>query len=173
MIDSDLDACRILAEDAGEEPSHREAQDGDFGFCVYGDGPAALGGGTPWFYWFETKLALLSFLNDHALFLHPVQFLNAAKDQSLAKIEEAVRRAISEFGNIDLETLRLRLNEHLKGGSQFSWLGSFESLRESDHPEAKTIRDDFRAHNETPEGSSPVNKLEAQAFSEFLLDYGV
>jgi hypothetical protein len=167
MIEENWDTRRNAAQIASEAPSQREAHETDYGFCAYGDAPPAIGGGTPWFYWFETKQTMLQFLGEHALFLHPPGGLN------LATADGAIRRAVTEFGTGDLEALRVQLNRHLKGSSQFSWLGSFKQLRESDHPEAEKIRGEFPAENRTPGETRPVDKNDARAFAEFLVGYGV
>jgi len=73
----------------------------DFGFCAYDDAPAAIGGGTPCFFWFATKEEMLG-------------------------------------------ALRRLLNKHLRGSSQFTWIGSFKELCEGDHPAAQELRADFR-----------------------------
>jgi hypothetical protein len=40
---------------ASEAAFDREPSDDDWGFCAYGDAPAAIGGGVQAFHWFETK----------------------------------------------------------------------------------------------------------------------
>jgi hypothetical protein len=69
--------------------------------------------------------------------------------------------------------MRCELNRHLKGASQFTWIGSFKELCKSDHPQAAEIRSEFRRENENPSDSSPIQLCETESFVEFLASYGV
>jgi hypothetical protein len=154
------------AEGAFSEPGQRAALATDYGFCAYGDAPEGIGGGTPWFYWFETKEAMLATLGDHALFLNPPR-----ADLDIVAIDGAIKSITATDG--DLEAMRSELNKHLKGASQFTWIGSFKELCESEHPKAAEIRSEFRTENDKPSDSSPIQLYEADSFVEFIASYGV
>jgi hypothetical protein len=59
--------------------------------------------------------------------------------------------------------------------SQFTWMGSFEDLREGDHPEAIKIRNEFRDEfsDARSSGTGLIDQNEADAFAEFLSSYGI
>ena len=173
MVDVNWDERRNLAAEAALDPAEREAVETDFGFRVCNDAPAAFGGGTTWFYWFETRRELLAFLGEHSILMNPAGFLDHGEGNNLAVADAAIKRAVTEVGVGDLEPVRVVLNKHLKGSSQFSWLGSFTELREGDHPEAKNVRGEFREENEMPGGTGPIDRKDTEAFAEFLAAYGV
>ena len=100
------------------EPCQRLARAGDYGFCVYGDAPPAIGG-MRFFYWFGAKQVMLDFVRYHAHFLHP-----SRSDIDLTDIDSALGREIANADPDDLESLRKQLNERLVGSSQFTWIGS-------------------------------------------------
>jgi hypothetical protein len=69
LVNSSDDEQRHI--EAMEEPAQREPKPTDWGFCAYGDAPPAIGGGMPWFYWFESEKAMLAALREHAAYLNP------------------------------------------------------------------------------------------------------
>lgn len=152
------------ANEAFQEPAQRVALKTDYGFCAYGDAPAAIGGGTPWFYWFETEEAMLAALSDHALFLNMPR-----SNIDLSTMDAAVKARIATAGRGDLEALRCDLNQYLRGASQLIWMGTFKDLCESEHPKAKDFRGEFR----TDATTSPIKLDEMESFAEFIGRYGV
>lgn len=166
MTDLNIDEWNNTAREALMEPAQREVQEADYGFCVYGDAPAAIGGGSPWFYWFENEERMLQILSDHAVFLHPAQHIDATATRALVK--DAV---IASRG--DLEELRSQLNQLLKSVSQFTWIGSFKDLRESEHPAAKQIRREFRSQQDESSGIRPIEDEDVADFAGFVGSYGV
>lgn len=109
--------------DAIEEPSSREPRPTDWGFCAYGDASPAIGGGMPWFYWFENEQAMLAALREHAAYLNP-----PPSDRSVEDLQSAVADILSFDVRFPDDAVRARLNEALQNASQFEWLGSFEQL---------------------------------------------
>jgi hypothetical protein len=166
MTDVNPDGWSAAASEALMEPAQRKPHEADYGFCVYGDAPAAIGGGTPWFYWFENEATMLRMLSDHAVFLHPAQHIDATATRALVK--DAV---IASRG--DLEALRGQLNQLLKSVSQFTWIGSFKDLRESEHPAAKQVRGEFRSPQGESSGMRTIEDEDVADFAEFVGSYGI
>ena len=145
------------------EPGDRVPAVTDFGFCSYDDAPPALGGGFPWFHWFESKSEMLAALNEHSAYLY-----RPRGELDLETID-AVVKALIVSADGDLETLRIGLNEKLSGLAQFIWLGSFADLCSSDQSEAKRIRGQFQDDGQ----DRPIAAEEVDEFAEFTATYGV
>lgn len=69
----------------------------------------------------------------------------------------------------DLEALRLGLNEELRGVAQFTWMGSFSDLCDSDRPQDKEFRSGFREDGD----DSPIRADEFAEFADYFADYGI
>lgn len=166
MTEIDYDAREEAAQRMTQQAGEREVQPSDYGFCAYGDAPGAIGGGMPWFYWFESKDAMVAALRDHALFLNPPR-----SDIDLAATQAEVVSLIARCG--DMESLRGDLNKCLVNASQFEWMGTFKELCESDTAFAKEVRSNFRDDTDRGEDSNPVKLDEVPAFIEMIGRYGI
>ncbi|WP_316219270.1 hypothetical protein [Bradyrhizobium sp. SZCCHNR2026] len=151
-----------------EQAGMRSPSNTDWGFCAYGDAPPAIGGGAPWFYWFEDKRAMLEFLKACAPFINPPR-----SDLDLSNIISTVRNTIEAGQDRGLDSLRNDLNKLLHGCSQFTWMGSFEELRSGDHPEAVAVRNNFYGSQDEREDGSAIPGTRLTEFVEFLSSYGV
>jgi hypothetical protein len=161
---SDGEGCDIV-----QGAFDREPLESDWGFCAYGDAPAAIGGGISAFYWFESREEMLTFIAEHALLMNLPRSdldLNAVW-KAVGNIVEAMRNSrISDAAAVN------KLNEKLRHASQFTWLGTFGSLRQGETKEARDVIDEFRdAKDNTP--ASPVSERELEDFREFLREYSI
>jgi hypothetical protein len=169
MADDEFEAREAAREAAMTAAFDREPSDSDWGFCAYGDAPAAIGGGMSAFCWFESREEMLTFLAEHALYMNPPR-----SDLDLGSIQEAVSRIIEAMrcGGIDDAAALPKLNEPLRHASQFTWLGTFLSLRQGETEAARNFLREFR-DLESGASHSPVGNEELERFHEFLRDYCV
>lgn len=163
MTDIDFADWEEKSEQVFLEPGDRVPVATDFGFCSYDDAPPALGGGFPWFHWFESKSEMLAVLEEHSAYLHKPR-----GELDIVTIDAVVKALIASADG-DLQALRKELNEKLSGLAQFIWMGSFADLRSSDQPEAKKFRGAFRDDVD----DAPITADEVDDFAEFTATYGV
>jgi hypothetical protein len=121
-----------------------------------------------WFYWFETKPAMFDFLQSCVLHINPPR-----SDLDLPRLASSVRSTVGKANGGELESLRTELNSLLHGCSQLTWIGSFEELRSSNHPEAVVIRNNFHSTRDRVEDGSAIPDHELIGFTEFLSSYGL
>ena len=155
------------AEEATEAAIEREPLDSDRGFCAYGDAPGGIGGGTSAFHWYESREKMLEFIAEHALFMNLPR-----GDLDLDAIQEGISSTIKAMrcGRIDDATALPKINELLRHASQFTWLGTFGSLRQGETEAARNVLKEFRdSQDGTPAG--PVGEEELEDFRQFLRDY--
>jgi hypothetical protein len=165
LVNSSDDDQRHI--DAIEEPGIREPKPTDWGFCAYGDAPPAIGGGMPWFYWFENEQAMLAALREHAAYLNP-----PPSDRSAEDLQSAVADILSSDVRFPDDAVRARLNEALQNASQFEWLGSFEQLTKGGGEFEKKIRHEFREDDDKPTDKA-IAAADLGSFAEFTRSYGV
>ena len=163
MTDTDFAAWEQKSEQVFMEPGDRVPAMTDFGFCAYDDAPPALGGGFPWFHWFESKSEMLAVLDEHSAYLYKPR-----GELDIATIDALVKAVIISADS-DLESLRIGFNEKLSGLAQFIWMGSFADLCSSDRPEAKKFRHEFRDDGD----DGPISTEEVNDFAEFTATYGL
>jgi hypothetical protein len=165
MDDEDI---RVGAtQTASQVALEKEPIDGDWGFCAYGDAPAAIGGGMNAFFWFETRRGMLAFIAQHALFINPPR-----ADLDLDALEQAVGTVVAamQANNLDDSAAVVELNKCLRHASQFTWIGQFRSLRSGETDFARQILAEFREEDDTTT-PDPVTEEELEDFRQFLLDY--
>jgi hypothetical protein len=155
------------AVEAFMEAAQRVPSGSDYGFCAYADAPTAIGGGIPSFCWFQTREQMLATISDHGLFLNPPR-----SDVDLAATDAVVKKVVAAHRR-NLEGLPSALNSHLTNASQFIWMGSFRELCESDHPQAKKVRAEFRGHKGIAGDPGTTKSDELASFVEFIGRYGV
>ncbi|MFM8857955.1 MAG: hypothetical protein ACKOI2_12310 [Actinomycetota bacterium] len=144
-------------------PGQRVPTRNDFGFCSYDDAPAPLGGGQPWFYWFPSKSEMLSTLAESAGYLHKPR-----GDFDIEAITTIAKEEIAASDG-DLKTVKLGLNAKLSGVAQFTWMGPFADLCDSDRPQERAFRADFRENGD----DGPIGPEELDSFTEYFVNYGI
>jgi hypothetical protein len=110
---------------------------------------------------------MLATISDHGLFLNPPR-----SDVDLAATDAVVKKVVAAHRR-NLEGLPSALNSHLTNASQFIWMGSFRELCESDHPQAKKVRAEFRGHKGIAGDPGTIKSDELASFVEFIGRYGV
>jgi hypothetical protein len=166
MTEVDYETRQQAAQEFFEKVFEREVELTDYGFCAYGDAPPAIGGGMPFFFWFESKDSMIAALRHHGLFINPPR----------SNIDLVARQAeLNDALATDLATEELRetLNRCLEGASGFTWIGTFDDLCESDSAAAKEVRPNFRDSEDKGEDDSPIKPDELPAFVEMIASYGV
>jgi hypothetical protein len=166
MTELEYEARQQAAQEFFAKVFEREVDPTDYGFCAYGDASPAIGGGMPWFYWFESKDAMIAAVRDHGLFLNPPR-----SDIDLAATQAELDAALGTDGSI--EELRETLNRCLAGASGFTWIGTFKELCESDSAAAKEVRANFRDSCDKGVDDGPIKSEEMSGFVEMIASYGV
>jgi hypothetical protein len=153
------------AQEALQLAFDREPADTDWGFCAYGDAPAAIGGGMSAFCWFASREEMLDFIATHALYMNLPR-----SDLDLDAIEEALDVLVGRMrdGHLDDAAALPALNELLRHASQFTWLGTFRSLCDGETEAARQILNEFRRRDSS---SVEVGENELGDFRQFLRDY--
>lgn len=153
------------AREASQVAFDREPTDTDWGFCAYGDAPAAIGGGMSAFYWFASREEMFDFIATHALYMNPPR-----SDLDLDATEEAVDVLVGRMRDrhLDDSAALPALNDLMRHASQFTWIGTFRSLCDGETEDARRILNEFRRQDDWLGG---VGEDELQDFRQFLRDY--
>lgn len=119
------------------------------------------------FYWFASREELLDFVATHALYMNPPR-----SDLDLDAIEHEIGVLVGLMRDRQLEDAAalLALNKLLRHASQFTWLGTFRSLRDGQTHAARQILEEFRSEEDT---RTNVGDDELEEFRQFLRDYCV
>jgi hypothetical protein len=93
------------------------------------------------FHWYESREKMLEFIAEHALFMNLPR-----GDLDLDAIQEGINSTIKAMrcGRIDDATALPKINELLRHASQFTWLGTFGSLRQGGTEAARNVLKEFR-----------------------------
>jgi len=162
----DFTAIAAQAEDLGNEAFGRVPSRGDFGMLVSGDASPAIGGGMQVFMWFESREAMLAFIEKYGFLIHPPHgSLDLAATQQFTR-SMAHRIRLNEVSEAEAPDA---LTEGLRGSTKFHWLGKFESLCFEETPFGLELRRDFRDNSD----GHPIEPEESVEFLEFLSLYGV
>jgi len=163
--EDDFSAIAEAAEVLSIQASEREPAGGDFGLLVSGDAPPAIGGGMQAFLWFESRDAMLSFIEEYGFLIHPpLSSLDLKATRTFAR-SMARRIRLNEINEAEAPGA---LTEGLKGSTRFHWLGSFDSLLSGDTPFAVELRQEFR---DSVDGRA-IEPDEEEELLEFLSLYG-
>ena len=143
-----------------------------WGMYSYGDAPAAIGGGIGAFTWFNSKTALLKFI-EYVLSYSPP---GPGNSDPLA-VAYKVRAVLGQvrFGDLELDKARRKLNTVLRAYSQIEWMGTFKDLKDGNDAYARKLIKQFRRSRELAVGAAPVAIARSQIedFKEFLAEYGI
>jgi len=149
-----------------------EPRSTSWGMYSYGDAPAAIGGGTGAFTWFNSKTALLKFIEDVLPYSPP----GPGNTDPLA-VADKVRAVLRNLrsGDLELDEARRRLNTVLRAHSQIEWMGTFKDLKDGNDAYARELIKQFRRSRELAVGTAPVAIARSQIedFKEFLAEYGI
>jgi hypothetical protein len=164
MGDSELTAVEA-AQNAQEIALERVPTDVDWGFCAYGDAPPGIGGGLSAFFWFADRGEMLDFIAEHSLFMNPPR-----SDLDFDVIERALGELVEEMraGRRDDAAGMSALNKLLRHATQFTWIGTFRSLRKGETKFARQILEEFHREGD---GLTPVSDEGLENFHEFLMHY--
>ena len=149
-----------------------EPRSTSWGMYSYGDAPAAIGGGVGAFTWFNSKTALLKFIEEVLPYSPP----GPGNTDPLAVADKvgAVLRKLRS-GDLELGEARRRLNTVLRAYSQIEWMGTFKDLRDGNDAYARELIKQFRRSRELAVGAAPIAIARSQTedFKEFLAEYGI
>lgn len=145
--------------------TERDPRDCPWGLFAWGDAPAACGGGTGVFQWFESREQLMVFVSDWSA---PGYMTFESEADWLSQCAQ-LRSILSRWDQDPAATL-CELNAELQGLLQIDWIGVFADLASSDHSFCQRVRDAFAEDQACGINASGADAEEA--WLTFLAGYG-
>lgn len=144
-------------------------KNGYVGFFSYSDAPAAIGGGSGHFLWFDSYHNLYQFLADYFVVLGPGRY-----DLDHEKVYKNVGEIIKQLaaGKISTKKAIQEINKAGKHFSQIEWIGELEDLTEGNSEFAKKTREFFYEKKEEPVQNKIIKK-DLPVFVKSIGEYGI